>query len=81
MFDGGVFSHEAGSIKPDDRIYEVAFETYSLNPKETLYIDDLPDNIATGERLGLTSHRYDFSDHGALEQWLRDAGIDLASGE
>lgn len=79
-FDGGVFSHRAGSIKPDERIYRVAIETYSLDPASTAYIDDLAPNVATGQRLGLWSHRYSAGDHASFERWLSDAGIDLDRG-
>ncbi len=77
-FSGAVYSHEVGAIKPDEQIYRAAFDRYSLRPAETFYIDDLPDNIEAGERLGLASHRYDIADHGALLAWLRGHGVAAA---
>lgn len=70
LFDGHVFSHEAGSVKPDPVIYHHAFEKHNLVPTETLYFDDLPENITTGLQLGLHSWRYDSENHEALTRWL-----------
>ena len=53
MFHGAVLSFEVDSIKPHPEIYRHAIEKYSLVPENTLYIDDLPANIATGKRLRL----------------------------
>lgn len=70
LFEGRVFSHEAGSIKPDPAIYHHAFEKYDLDPAETLYFDDLPENITTGLQLGLQAWRYSAKNHEALTRWL-----------
>ena len=72
-FTGGIFSHEAGSMKPDEPIFRAAMDAFALEPSQTFYVDDLPDNIATGRRLGLVTHHYhpdrhdDF--HVALKKW------------
>ncbi|NNC87365.1 MAG: HAD family phosphatase [Akkermansiaceae bacterium] len=70
IFDHAVFSHEVGSIKPDPAIYRHAIETFGLTPAETLYIDDLPENIATGKELGFEAHQYDFRNHEEFLAWL-----------
>jgi len=70
LFDGEVFSHIAGSVKPDPAIYHHAFEKYDLVPEETYYLDDLPENITTGLQLGLKAWRYDAKSHEALTRWL-----------
>ena len=75
LFAGGVYSHEAGSIKPEPLIYEAAISRFSIDPEEAFYIDDLPANISTGERLGLISHRYDVANHDAFERWLESHGV------
>ncbi len=73
-FQGGVYSHEARCMKPDESIFHIAAEQLALNPEETFYIDDLVANIETGRRLGFVSHLYDLKDHTALDvaltQWL-----------
>lgn len=57
-FDGGIYSHEARSMKPHEPIFHEAIKTFGLEPGRTLYIDDLPDNIVTGKRLGFQCHQY-----------------------
>lgn len=70
LFDGHVYSHEVGCMKPDPAIYHHAFEKFGLQPEETLYLDDLPENITTGLQLGLKSWRYNSKGHEALTRWL-----------
>ena len=70
LFHGAVLSFETGFIKPNPAIYDHAIEKYALDPANTLYIDDLPPNIATGKSLGFPSWQYDLKDHGAFEVWL-----------
>jgi putative hydrolase of the HAD superfamily len=72
-FAGGIYSHEAGSMKPHEPIFRAALEAFGLVASRTLYVDDLPDNIATGRRLGLLTHHYHPDRHedfrAALEKW------------
>jgi glucose-1-phosphatase len=70
QFHGAVLSYETGFIKPQPEIYHHAIRTHQLVPEETLYIDDLPPNIATGIDLGFICHQYDLRDHAAFEKWL-----------
>lgn len=74
MFNGGIYSHEAQCMKPHEPIYRMVLEQYQLDPTKTFYIDDLPDNIITGQRLGLVCHHYSPDQHRALEdavqEWL-----------
>jgi FMN phosphatase YigB (HAD superfamily) len=74
-FAGGIYSHEAHCMKPDEAIYQAAVSSFQLDPSRTLYIDDLRDNIATGERLGFQCHHYHPDRHeafqAALQSWLR----------
>jgi len=69
-FDGRIFSHEVGAIKPDPAIYHHAIERHGLDPARTLYLDDLPENIATGEQLGFRCHQYAFARHHEFVAWL-----------
>ncbi|MGA0853475.1 MAG: HAD family hydrolase [Luteolibacter sp.] len=70
LFEGAVLSHEVGAIKPQAKIYEHAFEAHGLEPSSTLYIDDLPENIAAGRAHGLHCWQYDLRDHASFEEWL-----------
>jgi glucose-1-phosphatase len=73
-FSGGIYSHEAQSMKPDHSIYQQAIQTYGLIPEHTLYIDDLSANIAAGQALGFMCHHYDPAQHtrfeADLQRWL-----------
>jgi putative hydrolase of the HAD superfamily len=70
LFDDGVLSYETGFIKPQPEIYHYAIDHHGLIPAETLYIDDLPQNIATGRDIGFRCWQYDLHDHAAFETWL-----------
>jgi putative hydrolase of the HAD superfamily len=70
LFHGSILSFETDSIKPHPEIYHQAIDKYSLIPENTLYIDDLPANIATGNAFGFRTHQYDLANHAAFEDWL-----------
>jgi putative hydrolase of the HAD superfamily len=70
LFDAAVLSFETGSVKPRPEIYQHAVDAHALNPAATLYIDDLPQNIATGRDFGFHCHQYDLKNHEAFERWL-----------
>jgi glucose-1-phosphatase len=70
IFDGAVLSFDTGFIKPEPEIYQHAMDKYHLVPDETLYIDDLPQNIATGKDFGFHCFQYDLKDHASFERWL-----------
>lgn len=69
------FSQEVGAIKPHDDFYQKAVDTYDLIPVETAYLDDLPENIATGKAFGFLCWQYDFNDHTSCLDWLKSLGI------
>lgn len=73
-FQGGIFSHEAKTMKPEPGMYEQAIAQFGLDPAQTFYVDDLAANIETGRRLGFVSFHYDPARHeeldGALRGWL-----------
>ena len=70
LFHGAVMSFETGFIKPQPQIYQHAIDTHGLDPSETLYIDDLPQNIEGGRAFGFHCHQYDLKNHSAFEKWL-----------
>lgn len=70
LFNASVLSFEIGAMKPGQEIYHHAIRQFRLVPERTLYIDDLPENIATGRQLGFLSHCYDLNNHAAFRRWL-----------
>jgi len=71
-FDHAVFSHEIKAIKPHSEFYTRAFDKFQIIPEETVYIDDLAENIEAGIAHGLKSFRYDYNNHQALLTWLKE---------
>lgn len=63
-FQDVIVSAEEQVIKPDRRIYEIALERTGLAPRELLFIDDSPANIAAADAMGFNTHL--FSDPEAL---------------
>ncbi len=74
-FPEAIFSYTTGDIKPRDGMYAEAVEKLGMLPAETFYLDDNPDNIATGDRFGFVTHVYDFNDHPALLRDLARADV------
>ena len=70
LFDAAVLSYEVGCVKPARAIYQHAVDTHALVADSTLYIDDLPQNIATGRQFGFHCWQYDLNDHPAFDRWL-----------
>lgn len=75
LFPEAIFSYRTGDIKPRDGMYREAVEKLGLEPAETFYIDDNPDNIGTGRRFGFPVHLYDVRHHEALLADLVAAGV------
>ena len=51
--DGGVFSYQEGTIKPEERIYRILLERYDLVPGECVFLDDMERNIETARKIGM----------------------------
>ncbi len=51
-FDGHVLSYEHHAMKPDAQLYRVVERMAGVRDADLLYIDDRPENIATGQELG-----------------------------
>lgn len=50
-FDGGIISAEVKLSKPDVRIFSFLLNKYSLNPEESVFIDDIEENVRSAETL------------------------------
>jgi len=53
MFDGGVFSCDINSIKPSPKIYRHLLNTYQLDPADSIFFDDMEQNVAAAEKEGI----------------------------
>lgn len=55
-FHGTYYSHLIGQRKPDREIFEHVIEDSFLTPENTLFIDDLPENLRTAKSMGFHTH-------------------------
>jgi glucose-1-phosphatase len=52
-FDTIVISAEEGIAKPAPRIYQIALERLGVQAPEAIFVDDMPENIAAANALGM----------------------------
>ncbi len=66
LFEKYYYSHLIGMAKPDPEIFSYVLQDSSLDPGETLFVDDNKDNIISAEKLGLRCLH--FQENGDLKQ-------------
>lgn len=54
-FDGIIISGEVGCLKPNKDIYELLLNKYDLKADETLFFDDLKENLEIANELGMST--------------------------
>ncbi len=74
-FQDAIFSQQVGLLKPNPEIYRVATRRFSINPENTLFIDDLEENVASAVAVGLKTHHYNAARHEDLEKRLEQFGF------
>lgn len=67
LFKGIIFSCRVGAIKPEPAIYEMLLERFSLDPKQTVFIDDMPENLDGAALLGIEVIHFQSADQCARE--------------
>lgn len=55
MFHKAWFSHEINEKKPDPEIYLKVIELGKLNPHETVFLDDLDENLMAAKKFGIST--------------------------
>ncbi len=77
FMDGGVFSFEIRSIKPEPKIYNSLLEKYTLDPYGCVFIDDMKENLETAEKFGMKTIQFQSYDQAKadLEELLSEGGI------
>jgi epoxide hydrolase-like predicted phosphatase len=48
-----VYSHEVGVAKPDPRIYRLACERLAVAPEDTIFLDDVEENVEGASAVGI----------------------------
>lgn len=52
-FDRAVFSAEVGIMKPDPGIYWNMIHAFRIEPEDSVFIDDFPENVDAAKRIGM----------------------------
>jgi glucose-1-phosphatase len=73
LMDDRVTSFEAGAIKPEPRIYEVALSKAQCEPRECFYTDDIEAYVRKAETFGIHSRVYSTTE--GLAASLSELGI------
>ncbi|PKN87144.1 MAG: hypothetical protein CVU46_05365 [Chloroflexi bacterium HGW-Chloroflexi-8] len=57
-FDVSLFSYEVKIAKPNPEIYKIILQQLSVKPCETIFIDDIMENIIAADNLGITTIQF-----------------------
>ncbi len=77
LLEGCVISGLEGVAKPDQKIFEILLSRYGLEPAATVFIDDLPANVAVARELGVAAIQ--FTTATQLRSDLRDLGLPVGT--
>jgi putative hydrolase of the HAD superfamily len=75
LFDGGIVSYKEKLIKPDEAIYIRLIEKYDLKPEESIFIDDVEENVEGAKNLGINTIL--LKDPNLLKEHLKTYNINL----
>jgi FMN phosphatase YigB (HAD superfamily) len=64
-----------GLLKPDERIFREALQLVRSQPGECIFVDDLPENVAAAEQVGIKAHR--LRSPNLLRDFLLESGFAL----
>jgi putative hydrolase of the HAD superfamily len=80
LFDAAVISADVGLHKPQPEIYLLACERLAVEPNEAVFVDDLRENCAGAEAVGMTAllHRDPEETVARLEELL---GVQLSGND
>ncbi|MFZ4598807.1 MAG: HAD family hydrolase [Terrimicrobiaceae bacterium] len=70
VFRDGVYSFEAGLLKPDPRVFQLARTRFGVDPAATIYFDDLAANCEAAASEGFLAHHYDHTKHHEARDWV-----------
>jgi len=59
LFDGAAVSAELGLLKPQAEIYQALLTQYKLEASETVFIDDMPYNVAGAKAVGIAGVQFE----------------------
>jgi putative hydrolase of the HAD superfamily len=68
-----IFSHRIKCAKPDPDVFRYAMETIAATPQQTIFIDDLLENVLAARALGMRA--FQFTDARMLTRELEAEGL------
>lgn len=75
LFDVLIFSNEVGYEKPAPEIYQAALEKLHVKAEETLFVDDLLENVEGANAVGI--HGILFEGASYLQEKLEELGVEV----
>ncbi|AOT08335.1 HAD family hydrolase [Pseudoalteromonas luteoviolacea] len=75
LFDGAIVSAELGILKPQPDIYHALMARYGLIAQETVFLDDMPHNVAGAKAVGMEAIQFESVQQG--ESALKSLGLVL----
>jgi len=79
LFDRVYYSHLIGGRKPDERAFRAVIEDSGIKPGETLFVDDLADNVSTAFHLGFKCLH--LTQGIEISDWFASHGYNIGSRE
>ena len=58
LVDGAIYSYDVGYRKPEKEIYHIACDSAEVNPENSIFIDDLEENIIGANKAGIKGIHY-----------------------
>jgi putative hydrolase of the HAD superfamily len=58
VFDAMIISAEVGLVKPDPRIYRLALDKLSMQPEESVFLDDVLVNVEAARSAGMSAIQF-----------------------
>ena len=77
LFEGFVVSADCRVSKPDEKIYKILLEKFSLKAEECFFIDDSQANTDKAKELGFLAHKFDINDTASLIKDMRECGVNI----
>ncbi|MEJ5259667.1 MAG: HAD family phosphatase [Anaerohalosphaeraceae bacterium] len=74
LFQKPVLSFQAGAVKPEAKMYQLAAESVGVPAERCLYIDDLPENVEGARQAGMTAAVFESAQQ--VQRVLKDVGIE-----
>lgn len=73
LFDGEIISCDFKVGKPNPEIYKILLQKYDLNAAESLFIDDIEENLQTAKKLGFKTLRYHLKEN-TIDELIEEFG-------